>query len=138
MKSLERDRSSERGSAGVKFVAIAVVLVLLGNAGINYVPVAYEGANLRQEMDTAVIRGLATSGKMKPLDVVKASVEKALRENNVPADAIVDISPGEGVVQARVAYTKPVSMLPFGLYKYMYNFDYVAVPNGYILKDGKS
>jgi Flp pilus assembly protein TadG len=137
MKSFEKNRSSERGGAGVKFLLIALALALVGNAGINYIPIAYEGANLRQEMDTAVVRGMAASGRLKPVDVVTASVQKALRENNVPEDAVVNIQVNNTTVQAHVVYTKSVSILPFGLYKYNYNFNYVAAPNGYLLKDGK-
>ncbi len=138
MKSIKNDRSSERGGAGVKLLCVAVVLGMIGHAGYNYIPVAYEAASLRQEMDTAVVKGLATSGRMKPLEVVQASVERALRDNNAPADAIVEIKPEGGVVQAHVAYTKSVKMLPFGLYKYNYNFDYVAAPTGYLMKDSKN
>jgi hypothetical protein len=138
MKNLDRDRSSERGSAAVKFLAVALVIVLCANAGYNYIPIAYEGATLREAMDTAVVKGLAAAGRMKPLDVVKASVEKAVRENNVPADAFIEIKPTGNVVQAHITYTKQVSMLPFGIYKYKYNFNYLATPSGYILKDGKA
>jgi hypothetical protein len=138
MESFKKDRSRERGGAGVKFLSIALVLAMLGHAGYNYIPVAYEAANLRQEMDTAVVKGLASSGQIKPMDVVKASVERALRENNAPVDAIVEIKPEAGVVQAHVVYTKTVPMLPFGLYKYNYNFNYLAAPTGYLLKDGKN
>ncbi|HMQ04850.1 MAG TPA: hypothetical protein PKD26_13100 [Pyrinomonadaceae bacterium] len=133
-----RERSSERGSAAVKFLATALALMLLANAGYNYIPVAYEGANLRQEMDTAVVKGLAASGQMKPLEVVRASVERAVRDNNVPHDAFVEIKPAGTVVQAHVIYTKDVAMLPFGMYKYRYNFNYLATPTGYLLKDGKA
>ena len=138
MKNLDRDRSSERGSAGVKFLMIAIVLVLCANAGYNYIPVAYQGANLKEEMDTAVVKGLAASGQMKPMEVVRASVERAIRENDVPADAFVEIKPAGTIVQAHVIYSKQISMLPFGLYKYKYDFDYLAAPTGYLLKDGKA
>ena len=138
MNNFERDRSSERGSAGIKFLMIALVLILCANAGYNYIPVAYEGANLRQEMDTAVVKGLAASGQLKPLEVVRASVEKAVRENHVPADAFVEIKPAGGVVQAHVVYTKKVPVLPFGIYDYSYDFNYLAMPTGYLLKDGKA
>ncbi len=135
MKNLEKNRSSERGGAGVKFLAIALVLVLCANAGYNYIPVAYEGANLRQEMDTAVVKGLAASGQLKPMDVVKASIQRAVQDNHVPSDAIIEIKPAGAAIQAQVVYTKQVSMLPFGMYKYKYNFNYVAVPKGYLLKE---
>ncbi len=138
MKKFTNDRAAERGGAGVKFLLVGLVIVLFAHAGYNYIPVAYEGANLRQEMDTAVVKGLAASGQMKPLEVVKASIERAVRENNVPSDAIVEIKPAGTVIQAHITYTKNVPMLPFGIYKYKYAFDYVAAPTGYLLKDGKA
>lgn len=135
MKNLSKNRPSERGGAGVKFLAIALVIVLFANAGYNYIPVAYEGANLRQEMDTAVVKGLAASGQLKPMDVVKASIQKAVRDNNVPADAVIEIRPTGSSIQAHVIYSKQISMLPFGIYKYKYDFNYVATPSGYLLKE---
>lgn len=134
MKNQEISLSSERGGAGVKFLAIFAAIVLLANAGYQYIPVAYDGANFKQEMDTAVVKGLAASGQMKPLDVVKASINRALAENNIPHDAVVEISPNGGFIKARVVYSKPVKMLPFGLYTYKYNFDYTATPSGYLTK----
>jgi|SRR5215204_4382180 len=134
MKKLNVDRTSERGSAGVKFLLIVLVLGLAANAGINYVPVAYNGASFRQEMDTAVVKALGSSGRMKPLDVVTASLQKASADHDLPEDALVEIKAVSGVVEAHVSYTTPVNMLPFGIYKYDYNFDYVAKPVGYLLK----
>lgn len=127
-------RHSERGSAGVKFLVIAVVLVLAAHAGYQYVPVAYQGANFRQEMDTAVVKGLAASGNMKPMDVVKAHVERAATDNELPPDAVIEITPAGNHIQAHVAYQKQVNMLPFGIYKYNYKFDYTAAPTGYLMK----
>ena len=134
MKKLHAERPSERGGAGVKFLIIGVVLVLIGNAGMNYIPVAYEGASFRQEMDTAVVKGLAASGRLKPLDVVKAHIQKAATDYQVPAEAIVDIRPAGESIQAHVVYSKEISMLPFGLYRYNYQFDHTAVPVGYLTK----
>lgn len=138
MKNLERDRSSERGEGGIKVLLVLLALVLGANAGFNYIPVAYEAANLRQEMDTAVVRGLAASGRLKPLEVVQASIQKAISANNVPPDAFVEVKVVGNAVQAQVIYSKQVSILPFGLYKYKYDFNYVATPGGYLLKDGKT
>ena len=135
MKTFNTERISERGSAAVKFLIVFVVLFLVGHAGCNYVPVAYEGASFRQEMDTAVVKALGASGRVQPMDVVKASITKASADYNVPADALVEIKPVNGVVQAHVQYNRQVNMLPFGMYKYTYNFDYVARPVGYLLKN---
>ncbi len=134
MKKLNRDRSSEQGSAAIKFVLVFLVLALLANAGLNYVPVAYQGASFKQEMDTAVVRGLGASGRIKPMEAVTASIKKASFDYAIPTDAFVEIKPVNGVIEARVAYSREVNILPFGLYKYNYDFDYLAKPTGYLLK----
>ena len=136
MKSLYIERPAERGGAAVKFLIIAVILILVGNAGLNYVPVAYNGASFRQEMDTAVVKGLGAPGQLKPADVVKAHIQHAARDYDVPADAVMEIKASKNNnIQAHVAYTKPVSILPFGIYKYDYRFDYVATPVGFLTKE---
>ncbi len=135
MKTISNDRKSERGSATIKFTLVLVVLALLAHAGWNYVPVAYEGASFRQEMDSAVVKGLAASGRIRPLEVVQASIRKASNDYNIPEDAYVDVKPVSGVIEAHVAYTRSINMLPFGIYKYDYNFEYVARPTGYLLKN---
>ncbi len=135
MKTISNDRRSERGSATIKFTLVFVVLALLAHAGWNYVPVAYEGASFRQEMDSAVVKGLAATGRIKPLEVVQASIRKASNDYNIPEDAYVDVKPVSGVIEAHVVYTRSINMLPFGIYKYDYNFEYVARPTGYLLKN---
>lgn len=137
MKEPRFVRDSERGSAGVKFLAIVVALFLAAHAGLQYIPVAYNGASLKQEMDTAVVKGLAASGQMKPVDVVTASVKHAAADYDVPSDAVIEIKPENGVVLAHVAYVKQINMLPFGMYKYNYDFNYTARPTGYLLKESK-
>ena len=135
MKNSMKHRTSERGSAGVKFLIIMVVLVLVAHAGYQYIPIAYQGASFKQEMDTAVVKGLAASGRLKPAEVVAAHIQKATFDYQIPSDAVVDIIPMEGHIQAHVAYQRPVNMLPFGLFKYNYKFDYTAAPTGYLLKE---
>jgi hypothetical protein len=135
MKKLNcSNRSSERGSAGLKFLFVFLVIALTAHAGFNYVPVAYQGASFKQEMDTAVVKGIGASGRIKPTDVVAASIKKASFHFDIPDDATIEITPVNGVVEAHVAYQRQVDMLPFGLYKYNYDFDYVAKPTGYLLK----
>lgn len=134
-KSCKAKRESEKGSAGVKFMIILAVLLLAANAGYNYVPVAYQAESVRTEMQTAVLQGLAIAGKLNPIDNVKARIQKALQQNEVPADAVIDVKQSGNAITARVVYSKPVSILPFGIYKYNYAFDYTATPTGFLLKD---
>ena len=134
MENALRDRSSERGSAGTKFAIVLGIIILVANAGYNYVPVAYEAEGLKTDMSTAVLQGLAMPGKMNPVDNVKARIEKALIINQAPADATLNVTMQGNVIQARVTYVKPVSLLPFGIYKYKYAFDNTATPTGFLLK----
>lgn len=132
MDSKSHLNGPEHGGAGVNALLVVLVLVLIGNAGLNYVPVAYNGASFKEAMDSAVIKGLATSGSMKPFDVVKNHVERAVADNNVPADVIIEIKPVNGVVTAHAVYSEDVSILPFGIYKYKYEFNHFANPTGYL------
>jgi len=134
MNKVLKDLSSERGSAGVKFLIVLSVMALAANAGFNYVPVVYEAESFKTEMQTAVVQGLALPGKLNPIDNVRAKIQRAATINEVPADAIIDVKMAGNVISAHVAYAKPISILPFGLYTYSYNFDHTATPTGFLLK----
>jgi len=136
MNTIVKNRATERGSAGVKFLIVLVALILLANAGYNYVPVAYAGENFKSEMQTAVINGLALPGRMSPVDVVKAKVQKAAVDNDLPTNALIEVKQVGNTVQARAAYSQKVAILPFGIYNYTYQFDHTATPTGFLLKDG--
>jgi hypothetical protein len=132
-KSVEK-RNSERGSAGTTFLIIAVVLGLIGHAGYQFIPVAYGGESLKQDMQTAVIQGVAVPGRGTPIDSIKQRLQSALRSNDIPPDAIIDVKQVNSVIQARVTYTKSVPILPFGIYSYNYQFDHTATPTGFLTK----
>ena len=137
MNEKMRERDSERGSAGTKFAITMVIIILVANAGYNYVPIAYEAESVKSEMSTAVLQGLATPGKLSPIDNTKARIQRALQINNVPANAILDVKMTGNAVTARVAYSKEVGILPFGIYNYIYVFDHTATPSGFLLDQAK-
>ena len=132
--SKAQSRPSERGSAGVKFLIFFVLLVAVANAGYQYVPVAYASENFKQEMQTSVVNAMATPGRVTPIDYVKNRLQKAINDNDLPGDTVVDVKQAGNVVQAHAAFTKAVPILPFGLYTYNYHFDYTAVPQGFLTK----
>ena len=134
MKHSAKDRSSERGSAGVKFTLVLAFIVLTAHAGLNYVPVAYDAESLKSDMSTAVLQGLALPGKVNPVDNVKARIQKSIQQNDIPADALLEVKQNANAITAHVAYTKQVNILPFGIYKYAYHFDHTATPSGFLLK----
>jgi hypothetical protein len=129
-----RNRDAERGSAGVKFLAIFAAILLIAHAGYNYVPVAYDAESVKTEMNTAVLQGLALPGKLDPVDNVKGRLQKAFAQNNVPPDAVMEVKRQGNSLTARVAYSKEINILPFGIYRYHYNFDHTATPTGFLLK----
>ena len=134
MNKSAENRRNERGSAGVKFLIVAVVLILIGHAAYNYIPTAYEGQNFKQEMQTAVVQGSAVVQGVSPIDTTKIRILKAAANNNLPPNPFVEVKQNNGVLQARVYYVKDVSILPFGIWKYQYQFDYTATPTGFLFK----
>jgi len=126
-------RHSERGGAGVKLLAVAVVLILLANAGYHFIPVAYNAESFKQEMSTAVVQALALpSSYGKTSDVVKKKIVSAAETHDVPIDFQLDISEQNKTITAHVHYVKEIPVLPFGIYTYNYEFDYTASPNGFL------
>lgn len=129
-----KDRQTERGSVGVKLAAMLGVIILLAHAGYNYIPVAYDGESLKQEMQTAVVQGLALPNAKVMVDTTKARILRVGAQNNLPPDAIVEVKLLKSSIEARVAYSRQVHILPFGLYNYTYNFDHTVTPSGFLLK----
>ena len=127
-------RDSERGSALIKFLIVFVLIMLTANAGYNYVPVAYNAENLKGDMQAALLQGLALPGKVNPVDNVKIRIQKAIVQNDIPTDAIVEVKAAGNSLTAHVVYSKQVNILPFGMYRYMYNFDQTVTPTGFLLK----
>lgn len=133
-----KNQNAERGGAGVKLTIVLLFLFLLAHAGYNYIPVAYDGENFKQEMQTAVVQGVALPGaNMTIADTVKNKLMRAAANNNLPGDAVIEVKPLNSIVRAHVSYSKKVNILPFGIYKYNYQFDNVATPTGFLFKDDR-
>lgn len=127
-------RNSEKGGAGVKLVIVLIILFLVGHAAYNYIPVAYQGESFKQDMQTAVVQGMATPAGVLPVDMVKGKLNRAITVNDLPSDVFVQVKPINNTISAQVVYTKKVAMLPFGLYNYTYEFNHTATPSGFLLK----
>lgn len=134
MSKVKNDRKAEQGSAGAKLVAVLAVLFLIGYGCFNYVPIAYQAQSFKQDMQTAVVQGMAPLPNMTIPDTVKVKLQKAIASNNIPPDAIVEVKQIPNSVQAHVLYNKQIPILPFGIYKYNYHFDYTATPTGFLMK----
>jgi hypothetical protein len=133
-KNIEKDYRRERGGAGIKLILVLLVLFLIGHGLINFVPVAYNGASFKEEMQTAVVQGTALPNGNDPLGVIKVRLKKMASNYSVPPNAFMEVKQTNNIVQARVAYTQDVNILPFGLYTYKYQFDHTATPTGFLAK----
>lgn len=133
--SMKKFRNGERGEAGAKLLLVLTILILIGHAGLNYVPVAYSAESMKQDMQTAVIQGLATPPRFgTPSQFIKEKITRAMAANDIPSDAYLEVKQVGTNVQARVYYTKTINILPFGIYKYNFVFDHTATPSGFLLK----
>ncbi len=131
---INRHRQSERGGASVKFLIIFVLLVSVAHAGYNYIPVAYEAQDLKQEMETAVVQAMALSNNIDTVGLTKSKIQRVIVANDIPQNAFVEVKQINNLCQARVAYQQQVKILPFGLYNYTYQFDHTATPTGFLAK----
>ena len=135
MKKAVEKRSSEHGGAGVKLVIVVLVLFLIANAGYQFIPVAYAGESLKQDMQTAVIQALAMPSRMTPADTVKQKIQVSFQNNNIgPSNAIIDVKQVNNVLTAHVVYDKEIPIIPFGIYNYHYQFDHTVTPSGFLTK----
>lgn len=133
--SEKHTKYSEKGSASIKFLLVLVFLILAGNIAYHYIPTAYQGESFKQDMETAVIQGIAmptTYGK--PGDVIRQKLSNAVASNNLPLDTYVNVVEKNNAVNARVYYVKKIPILPFGIYEYDYVFDHTATPSGFLTK----
>lgn len=131
-----RGRESERGGAGVKLLIVAVVLILLANAGFQFIPVAYNAEAFKQEMQTAVVQAIALPASHgKTTEIVKRKIIAAAQEHNVPVDFQLDVREKNKTITARVYFVQEVPVVPFGIYTYNYQFDHTAAPNGFLTSD---
>ena len=132
---LKEKKHAELGGASVRLLIVVTVLGIIANAGYNYVPTAYQGENFKQEMQTAVIQALTLPPSAgTPTDVLKARLIKLATDNQLPP-ALIDVRQVNNVLTAHVKYSKDVSIVPFGIYNYHYEFDHTATPSGFLLKD---
>jgi len=111
------ERTSERGSARLKFIFVMAVICVVAYMGYMYVPVAYQAYLFKDLMqhnvDVASAQGYAASW-------VKDQLVKAAPEYGVPADAVIEPTQRDNRMEVTVRFTKPIE---FPGYIYQYSFD---------------
>ncbi|HJT66834.1 MAG TPA: hypothetical protein VJ749_10280 [Pyrinomonadaceae bacterium] len=124
---MQTQRSSERGSASLKFLLVMLVLGACAYAGYLYVPVAYNAHNFKDLMQHYVD---VASAEGKPPAWASEQLLKNFGEYDVPADALITPNKRDNRIEVRVQFVKPIEF-PGG-YTYNYEFDHTATSTAFL------
>jgi hypothetical protein len=114
---MQTRRSTERGSANLKFLIVMLVIGAGAYAGYLYVPIAYQAHTFKELMQHYV--DVASAEGKKP-EWVAEQLVKNFGEYQVPANAVVTHAKRDSRIEVRVQFVKPVE---FPGYTYNYEFD---------------
>jgi len=117
---MQIQRSSERGSASLKFVIVMLIIGASAYAGYIYIPIAYRAHTFRDLMQHYVD---VASAEGKPPAWAGEQLMKSFAEYEVPANALITPSKRDNRIEVRVQFVKPVE---FPGYTYNYEFDHTA------------
>lgn len=123
----------ELGGSKITLTIVLVILFLVGYAGVNYIPVAYGDSDIKQQMQTiatnATILPAATTGNNQ-VSWATTELSRLAAQYEMPPTAFKAEMAGPSV-KVSVKYRHKVSMLPFSLYVYEYDFDHTVTTAGY-------
>ena len=114
---MQTRRSTERGSANIKFLFVMAIIGACAYAGYVYVPIAYQAHTFKELMQHYV--DVASAEGQKP-EWVAEQLVKNFAEYQVPANAVVTHAKRDSRIEVRVQFVKPVE---FPGYTYNYEFD---------------
>lgn len=114
---MQTRRSTERGSANLKFLIVMATIVACTYAGYLYVPVAYSAHTFKNLMQHKV--DVASAQGKQPVWAAEELI-KTFAEYDVPANAIVTPTKRDNRIEVRIQYVKPIE---FPGYTYNYEFD---------------
>ena len=123
---MQTQRSTERGSASLKFLLVMLVLGACAYAGYLYVPVAYNAHNFKDLMQHYVD---IASAEGKPPAWASEQLLKNFGEYDVPADALITPTKRDNRIEVRVQFVKTIE---FPGYTYNYEFDHTATSTAFL------
>ncbi|HEV2834410.1 MAG TPA: hypothetical protein VGW58_03780 [Pyrinomonadaceae bacterium] len=113
-------RSSERGSASLRFVIVMLIIGASAYVGYIYIPIAYRAHTFKDLMQHYVD---VASAEGKPPAWAGEQLMKNFAEYEVPPNAFITPSKRDNRIEVRVQFVKPVE---FPGYTYNYEFDHTA------------
>lgn len=113
-------RATEYGGSRFNFLLFVVVVAIVGYAGYQYVPVAYQASQLKVFMQDTVDRAVVTDKNAAWAD---EQLRRNLKDYGAPADALVTVGNREARLEAHVEYTVPI---PLVVTTYQYKFNHTT------------
>ena len=119
-------RSSERGSANLKFLIVMAILGSIAYAGYLYIPVAFQARAYKDTMqhyaDVAATQGYPPSWTAEQL-------LKTGAEYDVPSNAVITPLRKDNRLEVRVQFVRPIE---FPGYTYNYEFDHTVKSTAFL------
>jgi hypothetical protein len=123
---MQTQRSTERGSASLKFLIVMLIIGASAYAGYLYVPVAYRAHTFKELMQHYVD---VASAEGKPPGWAGEQLMKNFAEYEVPANALITPGKRDNRIEVRVQFVRPVE---FPGYTYNYEFDHTATSTAFL------
>lgn len=114
---MQTRRSTERGSANLKFLLFMAILGVGAYAGYLYVPVAFAAHSFGDLMQHYVD---VASAEGKQPEWAAEQLMKNYKDYSVPANAVITPAKRDNRIEVRVQYVTPIE---FPGYTYNYEFD---------------
>jgi hypothetical protein len=119
-------RTTERGSARLKFILVMAVIGVVAYMGYMYLPVAYQAYIFKDLMQHDVD---VASSQGYPVSWVKDQLVKSAPEYGVPADAVITPAQRDNRIEVTVQFVRPIE---FPGYTYQYNFDHTVKSTAFL------
>ena len=123
---MQTQRSTERGSASLKFLLVMLVIGACAYAGYLYVPIAYRAHAFQDLMQHYVD---VASAEGKPPAWASEQLMKNFDDYEVPADALITPNKRDNRIEVRVQFVKTIE---FPGYTYNYEFDHTATSTAFL------
>jgi hypothetical protein len=117
---MNKDHSSERGGATLKFLIVMAVIGCFVYAGWLYIPVAYQAYQYKDLMQHYVDMA---SAQGKPVSWACDQLAKSEAEYEIPSNAVITPGAMTERIEIRVQYTQPIE---FPGFTYEYEFDHTV------------
>ena len=113
-------RANECGGSRLNFLIVVVVVAAVAYAAYQYVPIAYQGSQLKVFMQDTVDSAVVTD---KDAKWAEDQLRRSLPIYGAPPDALVTVVNRTARLEAHIEYTVPV---PLVITTYQYKFNHTV------------